>query len=457
MSVNNTSSANDSSSPDIANFSVIRLAWPIFLQMVLAMSLGYADTAMMSHFSDVAVGAVGNANQVMGFLTLAFTIISSASGVIVAQYLGAKKLDEMDTIYTVSVGFNLSLSVLICLFVTIFSSFLLKVMHVPSVMFAESNRYMKIVGIFLFTDAVTNVFNSIFHCNGKTVLGLVIMFGMNFINIFGNYLFLYGPLSFLNLGVAGVAISTSASRIVGMITSYVLFRKVIKGKIAPKFLKPFPRDIFIKLIKLGIPSAGENISYNIAQIIITIFVNTLGAVSITTKIYCNILCGFSMIFSNSLARATSIITGHCVGAGDYDYAYKRVLKSLLFAMIASTVVAGLNLALSPFTLRFFTENEEIIALGRKIILVAFFLEFGRCVNLVIIQSMRAAGDVVFPTILGIGSMWGISVVFAWILGIFFKLGLVGVWWAMAADEIFRAIVVLVRWKVGTWRGKSVVG
>ena len=70
--------------------------------------------------------------------------------------------------------------------------------------------------------------------------------------------------------------------------------------------------------------------------------------------------------------------------------------------------------------------------------------------------MRAAGDVVFPTVLGIGSMWGISVVFAWLLGIFFKFGLAGVWWAMAADEIFRAVVVLIRWKVGTWRGKSVV-
>ena len=88
--------------------------------------------------------------------------------------------------------------------------------------------------------------------------------------------------------------------------------------------------------------------------------------------------------------------------------------------------------------------------------IAFILEFGRCVNLVVIQSMRAAGDVVFPTLLGIGSMWGISVVFAWILGIWFKLGLPGVWIAMASDDFFRAIVVACRWKIGLWRGRSVV-
>ncbi|MBQ5999607.1 MAG: MATE family efflux transporter [Treponema sp.] len=437
-------------------YSVIKLAWPIFLQMLLSMALGYADTVMISRYSDVAVGALGNANQIMGFLTLAFTIVSSATGVVVAQYLGAKKTDQMDTIYTVAVAFNLVLSVVVCTVVTVFSQQLLRVMHVPEVMFYQANSYMKIVGLFLFTGAVTNTFSRIFNCNGNTVIGLVIMFGINLMNIGGNYVFLYGPLSFLNLGVSGVAVSTTISSIFGMISSFVMFRIFVKGRISLRLLMPFPKDILAKLLKLGIPSAGENISYNIAQILITVFVNTMGAVSITTKIYCNILCGFSIIFSNSVAGASAIITGHNVGSGDYDYAYRRVWKSLLIAMIVSVIISGANFLLSPFTLHLFTQNEEIIRLGHKIMFIAFILEFGRCVNLVVIQSMRAAGDVVFPTLLGIGSMWGISVVFAWILGIWFKLGLPGVWIAMASDEIFRAIVVACRWKIGLWRGRSVV-
>lgn len=422
---------------EMKRYSVIKLAWPIFLQMLLSMALGYADTVMISRYSDVAVGALGNANQIMGFLTLAFTIVSSATGVVVAQYLGAKKTDQMDTIYTVAVAFNLVLSVVVCTVVTVFSQQLLRVMHVPEVMFYQANSYMKIVGLFLFTGAVTNTFSRIFNCNGNTVIGLVIMFGINLMNIGGNYVFLYGPLSFLNLGVSGVAVSTTISSIFGMISSFVMFRIFVKGRISLRLLMPFPKDILAKLLKLGIPSAGENISYNIAQILITVFVNTMGAVSITTKIYCNILCGFSIIFSNSVAGASAIITGHN-------------------AMIVSVIISGANFLLSPFTLHLFTQNEEIIRLGHKIMFIAFILEFGRCVNLVVIQSMRAAGDVVFPTLLGIGSMWGISVVFAWILGIWFKLGLPGVWIAMASDEIFRAIVVACRWKIGLWRGRSVV-
>ena len=81
---------------------------------------------------------------------------------------------------------------------------------------------------------------------------------------------------------------------------------------------------------------------------------------------------------------------------------------------------------------------------------------GRTTNLVVINSMRAAGDVKFPTYLGMASMWGVSVLFGYLFGIVLDMGLTGIWIAMAMDEILRAIVVFIRWIKGGWRGKSVV-
>ena len=112
--------------------------------------------------------------------------------------------------------------------------------------------------------------------------------------------------------------------------------------------------------------------------------------------------------------------------------------------------------ISPYALRIFTRNEEILSLGSKVMFIGIILEFGRATNLVVINSMRAAGDIKFPTYLGMASMWGVSVLFSYILGIKLGLGLVGIWIAMAMDEWIRGIVVFIRWKKGTWRGKSVV-
>ncbi len=441
---------------EVLKKSIFSLAWPIFFQMLLGVALGYIDTIMLSNYSETAVGAIGNANSILGFLALAFLVISSATGIMVSQYLGADKKMEMGKIYTVAVTFNLALSVIISAVVFIFSTQLLELMQVPGEMMRDADLYMKIVGGTIFTQAMINAFSQIFNSNGKTIFGMVISFGMNIVNIIGNYLLLYGPLSDLGLGASGVAISTCASRLLCMIAAIIYFYVVIKGKISLKFLVPFPKKILSDMLKLGIPSAGENFSYECSQLVITAMVNTMGIVAINTKIYANMLAMIAYMIAYSAGVATQIQVGHSVGAGNYDYASRRVFQTLRLGLTVSISLAIVNWLAAPLTFRLFSDNAEVASLGTTIMLIAIFLEFGRTTNLIVITSMKAAGDVKFPTILAVFSMWGFSVLLAFILGIVFGLGLPGVWIGMAVDEIFRGIVVFIRWKRGTWKGKQLI-
>ena len=182
----------------------------------------------------------------------------------------------------------------------------------------------------------------------------------------------------------------------------------------------------------------------------------MGIVAINAKIYANMLSMFTYMIALAAASATQIIVGHSVGAGDYDFAYHRVLKTMRFGLIVSISVAIVNCLLSPYTFHLFTGDSEVVKLGTAVMFISIFLEFGRTTNIVIINSMKAAGDVKFPTALAIFSMWGISVFVGYILGIVCGLGLIGIWIGMALDEIFRAVVVFIRWRKGTWRGKRIV-
>ena len=446
------SSKNDA----VIKRSVFSLAWPIFFQSLLGIALGYIDTIMLSNYSETAVGAIGNANTVLGILTLAFTVITSATGIMVSQYLGAGKKDEMNRIYTVALAFNLVLSLLISIIVFLFSMPMLRLINVPEEMLGDADMYMKIVGGTIFTQAIINAFSQIFNSNGKTFFGMIIAFGMNAVNIIGNFLLLYGPLQVLGLGASGVAISTTVSRILAVIAAAVYFGVVIKGSFSPRYLVPFPAKILKELLSLGVPTAGENISYNLSQLVITAIVNTMGIVAINTKIYGNMLSMLNYMLAFAAATATQILVGHSVGADDYDFAYKRVLKTMRFGLIASISLAVINWLASPFTFRLFSGDPEVSKLGATIMFIAIFLEFGRTTNIIIINSMKAAGDVKFPTILAIFSMWGVSALFAYILGIVCGMGLAGVWIAMAADEIVRGVVVFIRWIKGGWRGKRVI-
>ena len=441
---------------NIKDQNILKLSLPIFVSSILSMAVGYVDTAMLSGYNENSVGAIGNANTVLSFITLAFTIVSSATGILTSQYSGAGKRDRLNQVYTVSLLINLILSVIVSFVLFIFHRQFLNLLNVPVEMQGDAASYIQIVGGFIFTQSIFSTFDQIFRCNGKTKIGMVLALCMNLINIGGNYCVLFGPLKYLGLGASGVAYSTALSRIVVLILSAFYFKFRIDGKISIQYLRPFPLKILKQLLSLGITTAGENISYNLSQIAIAAIINTMGIVAINTRIYCSMLCTVAYVFSYSLSLGTQIVVGHNVGAKDYNTAYRKVLHILKISLIIALSLAILNYSFSNFTLRLFSDNPDVITLGQTIMLISVFLEIGRTTNIVIIGSMKASGDVKFPTIMGICSMWGISVLFAFVLGISLNMGLIGVWIAMAGDEIFRGIVVFIRWMRGSWRGKSVV-
>ncbi len=432
------------------------LAGPMFAELLLNILVNNMDTLMLSHYSETGVGAVGNANQVMFFLILMFNIIANATSVVVAQYLGARKYSEMNTIYSLAFIFNLVMGIILSESFVMLKNPIMNLIKVPDSMRAEAATYINIVGGTLFLQACYNVMLQILRCNGHAKIGMYISVAINFVNIAGNYLFLYGPLSFLRMGVAGVAISTATARFVALIASLLFFYRKKIGYIAVRYIKPFPGKILAEMIKIGLPSAGENMSYNLYQIVLLSFINGMGETSVNAKVYSASLISLSMVFSNSAAMATQIITGHLVGAGKEDAAYKRVFSTLKISLPVSVILATINWLLSPYSLHLFTQNEEIIRLGTKIMLVDIAIEFGRCLNMTFVSSLKAAGDYIFPLIIGLITMWGLGATVGYTMGVFLGIGVSGVFIGTATDECLRGFVTMHRWWKQKWRGKAIV-
>lgn len=436
--------------------SIFFLAGPMFLEMFLNTLVNNVDTLMLSHYSENAVGAVGNANQIMNLLILMFNIISTATAVVVAQYLGAKRYEKMNMIYTLVLIVNLLFGFTLSMLLVAVKRPCMGYIGVSAEMMPDALTYINLVGGCLFLQAGYNVMQQILRCNGHAKVGMYISFIINMINIAGNYLFLYGPLKFLNMGVAGVALSTVFARLVALIVSVVIFYCYRIGKISLKLLHPFPGKMLLQMIKIGLPSAGESMSYNLYQIVLLSYVNSLGNDAVNARVYCNSLISFANVFSNSVAMATQIVTGHLVGAGNEDGAYKRVFSSLKMSLPITIGLAGVNWILSPYTLRFFTDNENIIQIAFWVMLVDIVLEMGRCLNMTFVCSLKAAGDYVFPLLVGLFTMWGLGVSVGYSVGILAGLGVAGIFIGTATDECVRGLIVMRRWRSGKWRGKAIV-
>src|SRR5690625_7434818 len=126
-----------------------------------------------------------------------------------------------------------------------------------------------------------------------------------------------------------------------------------------------------------------------------------------------------------------------VGAGKTKDAYERGIKSLRIASLVSLCVAIGVFIFAEQLLGIFTSDTSILEKGAILFAITIILEPGRAFNIVMINSLRAAGDVKFPVYIGIIVMWGVGVTTAWFFALFLDLGLIGIWLSFIADEWIR--------------------
>ncbi len=426
------------------------LTWPIFIELVLQMLVGNVDQMMMSRYSENAVAAIGNVNTIMNFVTITFSIVTMAITIMVTQYLGSRNREKVSEIYSVGIFTNLAFSLIISAGLFFGSDPMFNALKMPPELMADAKIYLNIVGGLVFLQALFMSFSAIFRSNGLMKQGMYVSVIMNVLNIIGNALLL--P----SLGIAGIAISSVFSRLIGVILIYRVFVRNIEGDIHLKYLRPFPKQTFKQLIGIGLPAGGESVAYNFSQMVILMCVNVLGTAVITARVYANMIAWLSYLYSSAVGQANQIIVGHLVGAREDDAAYERSLKTLRPTLVITLIVSVTVYLFSDQIFGLFTQNREILSLLKTITFIEIFLELGRAVNIVIIRGMQAAGDTQYPVYISILSMWGVATLLSYVFGVALGWGLPGIWLAMALDEGLRAIIFYIRWKRGGWRGKAVI-
>ena len=434
--------------------SLFMLTWPIFLEMVLQVLVNNVDQMMMSRVSETAVGAIANVNTIMNVLLIVFSVITMASTILIAQFLGSNKREKVSQVYSVAVYSNLVFSIGISLVLLFGSNIIFSIVKLPSDMLREANIYMKIIGGGVFLQGLFLTFSAFFRSNGMMKQGMMISAFVNVLNILGNFILLNGWFGIPKMGIEGVAISSITSRFIGVLIIMFMFKNKIDGEVSIKYLKPFPKDIFKRLMEIGLPAAGEALSYNASQMVILAVVNLMGTTIVTARSYASILVWFAYLYASAISQANQIRVGYLMGAGDIEETYKTVLNTLKPAIISSLIVSITLIVFSNPLYGIFTDNAEILRLGRTILIIDLVLEIGRAFNMVIIRGMQAAGDIAYPIIVGVSSMWLVATALSYVFGIVFRWGLEGVWIAMMLDECIRAVIFYTRWQKGTWRAKA---
>jgi putative MATE family efflux protein len=425
--------------------------WPTFIELLFFMLMGTIDTFMLSHFSDFAVGSVGNANTIIQMFAVLLLVVANGVAVLVSQYLGAKKEQVAHRVIGNGLIMNLLVGVVIASSLVFFAPQLLTLVKTEDVLFQGSLDYLQVVGISLFFVAVSNVITGSLRSYGHAkYITYVVVIG-NVLNIIGNAILINGYLGFPRLGILGAAISTLIVRFFMLSTYSILLYRVIG--LRPKDLKLDIQTIR-QVFQIGLPSALEVWTYTLMQGVVLSMINQLGPEYTTARTYINTILTYIYIFSLAFAAANAVMTGYYIGERDFNKAHHETLKTAFrsfFVVLTMTILVNLT---SGLILSLFTQNDIIVKTVRTVLWVAIVLEFSRSLNLIFIQALRSAGDTTFPLVMAILSMLGVAATMAYVLGIHLGWGLLGIYIAYAMDELLRGVLMLSRWQSRKWEQKS---
>ena len=433
-----------------------KLVAPIFIETLLIMMLGAVDTVMLSQYSDEAVAAVGVVNQLVMFAFLIFEIINMGTSVLCSQYLGAKLPQKMVQVVGVSLLLNILIGLGVSAVLYFGAPWLLHMMGLRAELMTYGVNYMEIVGAFAFFQAISLTISASLKSADKAIYPMLVVVVVNVLNIIGNYTLIFGKFGMPALGVEGAAISTAFARGVSMVILFViLFRKHI-SRFPLKYFRPFPWIELKNLLKIGVPSAGENMSYSLSQVVLTYFINLLGNEALAARMYVVNVVMFVYLFTIAMAQGGAISIGHLVGKKRIRGAYLLGKYVMRLSVLVSVTLSCIWALMGKTMFGWLTDNPEIIRMGGMVLYVDIILEIGKAINIYATNALRATGDVNYPFYVGVVMQWGVAVGCGYLFGLHWGWGLVGMWFAFLLDENIRGIIFVHRWNSMKWAKKGFV-
>lgn len=429
---------------------------PLIIEQLLAVTVGFADTIMVSNVGEAAVSAVSLVDSINILLINVFAALATGGAVVAAQFIGQGSKDKTRNASQQLILITAVLSSLIMILCLIFNRSLLTLIfgQVESEVMSNAIIYFLFSAISYPFIALYNSGAALFRAMGNSKISMINSLIMNVINIVLNAVFIFG----FGLGVFGAVIATLIARVTGCVVILYMLRSKKNDIYIDDYIHMKWNSTYIrKILEIGVPSGLENGMFQIGKIMVQSLVATFGTYAIAANAVSSNLCQMMIIPGTALGLAMVTITGQCIGAKQYEQASYYV-KKLMKITVASMFVLSLLIALSsPYIFPLYSLSAQTTDLAHQCIwLHAIFCFNIWPLSFTLPNALRAANDAKFTMIVSIASMWIFRYYFSFILANDFHLGLLGVWIAMIIDWAVRAVAFVYRYHSGKWQEKELV-
>ena len=452
--------------PIFSNQALVRLLIPLAIEQLLLMTVGMADTMMVTSAGEAVVSGVSLVDNINNLIINIFSALSTGGAVVVAQYLGRQEAGNARS------AAKQLLYVALLASLTLMGLALLLRGHILRLLFGDISREVMDSALvyFLLTAAaypfiaVYNAGAALFRAMGNSKVSMFNSLVVNVINVAVNAVMIYG----FGMGAAGAGLGTLVSRvaaagiIAGMITRPTLPVNV-EDPLHPKLQWRMVKSI----LGVGVPAGVENGMFQVGKLLVLKLVTSFDigvdlavrGSAVAANAISNSIAGFINVPGQAVGLGMVTVVGQCMGARDHGQAVGyagKLLKVSYLAMGISCV--GLFLA-APALVPLFNLTPATAAIAVQVLRWnAVFATVFWPMSFTLPNALRAAGDAKFTMMVSMLSMWICRIGMSYLLGSSWGMGmgLLGVWLAMFFDWIVRAALFLGRFLRGKWKEHEVI-
>lgn len=433
------------------------LSIPLFFELFMQLMVGNVSQFTLSPLGQEVVTAVGNALQILNIVTIVLSAMGAASTVLITRSLGSKQsLRSISQIAIAAVLINIALAGVITAIVFVGWPHFFTLLNIDKNIWSYAAPFLLIVSSSTVFQGILFVLTAFLRSYTKVVDVLLVSFVMNIVNVGLCVLMTYGGDSVFQLSVESVAWVTIITRLIGVILAgaFVFYHTPLRMRAS--LFHPFPGSAFKEILRIGVPSSGEQLNYDLAQVVILSFINILGTTAVMAKVCCSMIAGIVYLYSLALSQATQVTVGYLFGAGKFNLIPQRIWAVDFLAVCLTLGFSVLFWVNSETILGLLTQDSKVQSLGRQILFIEIFLSVGRALNIVMVKALITLGETKIPVAVNMVSSWSVAVVGGYIFGFHFGWSLIGIWIAICLDEWIRAVFLIGVFARGRWRKKALL-
>lgn len=432
---------------------MLRITWPAFIELVMSTLFGMVDMMMVGRLGPAAITSVGLTNQPFMLLLAIFAAVNIGGTALVAWSVGGNNSNKAKAVTRQIIVINLILGIVISFLGVLAAGSIVRFMGAGPDTMQLATVYFKIVASGLVFQALMMGITACLRGAGQTRIPMAYNVGSNLLNVFGNYVLIYGKWGFPCWGVAGAAVSTTLSRLLACLAALgvVYFSRWSDLKISIKDNYWPDWEIIKKIFAIGMPSAMEQFVLQSGLMLFAKIVSGLGTVGFAAHQIGLNISGLSFSPSKAFGVAATTLVGQSLGAGDTDLAerYARYIRKVAFfiACITGTVFILFSHSLALL----YTSDLIVAGMAGTVLKILALAQPGQSTQLALSGALRGAGDTMYPLYASMLGIWGFRVGMTYLYVNVFGWGLIGAWVALVLDQYIRSIVIYLRFRSGKWK------